>query len=111
MSALSGLSVPLPVASAQISNAPSQPGEGRRKKKITRRVGYGREPSEEGPPAKATAVGPSMGSRPEPAVPSATAVGLSVAPEAAPAASKRELPTPAHSLVAAGRVLMPHAMG
>ncbi|KAK9826333.1 hypothetical protein WJX74_009762 [Apatococcus lobatus] len=106
VNALAELSVPLPTANMQNSNPLSLVGEGRRKKKITRRVGYAREPSEEGPPAPATAVAASMGSRPQPAAPVAPAVGPSTrdVPQAATAVGQRQLPTPAHSLVAAGLI-------
>lgn len=113
MNDLSELSAPLPVpaATAQSANSLNQAGEGRRKKKITRRVGYAREPSEEGPPASAKAVGGSNAIRPQqPAASPATAVGAPAraVPQAAPAVGQRELPTPAHALVAAGGAfLMP----
>ena len=114
MNDLSELSAPLPVppAGAQTANALSQAGEGRRKKKITRRVGYAREPSEEGPPASAKAVGGSNALRPQqPAASPATAVGApaTAVPQAAPAVGQRELPTPAHALVAAGRAFLMHS--
>ncbi|KAK9867803.1 hypothetical protein WJX84_004969 [Apatococcus fuscideae] len=98
MSAASGLSeltVPVAAPAMQPSATASgtgQPADGRRKKKITRRVGYAREPSEDGQVARATAAGPSINARPQ----------ASAAPTPTVAPGQRELPMPAHSLLAAG---------
>ncbi|KAK9865949.1 hypothetical protein WJX84_011892 [Apatococcus fuscideae] len=67
VNALAELSVPLPTANMQNSNPLSLVGEGRRKKKITRRVGYAREPTSRNAiverPAGATASSPRVSHR------------------------------------------------
>ncbi len=97
MEAMSELSHPVPETSAASRQAPAsslaQAGEGRRKKKITRRVGYAREASEDGGPTPATAVAPTSQSSPS----AAAAAGKAASPDS------RRLPEPAHALVAAGK--------